>query len=395
MEEAILRGLRVLDFTRMLAGPYATRILADFGAEVIKIQCQKTAKGAEENLTGFFNMWNRNKRSITLDLNYPEAREIVGKLTALSDVVVENFSPRVMTNWGLDYEHLRQAKPDIIMISMSSMGQTGPCKDMVAFGPTLQAISGLSYLTSFAEDHLLGLGYSLADTTSGLYGALATLAALEWRERTGQGQHVDISEYEVVFSIMGPSLLDAFANRREIRPHGNSPDYIPAAPLGCYPCAGRDRWCVIAVFNEAQWKALCRIMGGPPWTKEGRFATFLGRKQNGGILDEFLSRWTIQHPAERVEKLLQEARIPAGVVQNAEDLANDPHLLARNFYVHLNHPVLGQTITDGSPINFRENYKEKWRAAPSLGEDNHYVFKELLGLGQAEFSDYIRRGIIG
>src|SRR3990170_8036751 len=145
----ILKGLRVLDFTWMLAGPYATRILADFGAEVIKVQSKKTAKGAESNITGHFNTWNRNKRSITLDMAYPEARDLILKLTGISDVVIENFSPRVMSNWGLNYEKLKEVRPDLIMVSMSAMGQTGPWNDYVAFGPTLHALSGLTHLTSF------------------------------------------------------------------------------------------------------------------------------------------------------------------------------------------------------------------------------------------------------
>ncbi|PIU85806.1 MAG: CoA transferase, partial [Deltaproteobacteria bacterium CG06_land_8_20_14_3_00_44_19] len=152
MNKGVLNGLRVLDFTWMLAGPYATRILADFGAEVIKVQCSKTARGAESDLTGYFNTWNRNKRGITLDMSYPEAREIALKLTAKSDVVIENFSPRVMSNWGLEYENLKEVKRDLIMVSISAMGQTGPWRDFVAYGPTIQALSGLTYLTSFSQN---------------------------------------------------------------------------------------------------------------------------------------------------------------------------------------------------------------------------------------------------
>lgn len=177
---SILSGLRVLDFTWVLAGPYATRILADFGAEVIKVQSKKTARGAESNLTGYFNTWNRNKRSITLDMSYPEAKEIVLKLMEISDVVIENFSTRVMANWGLNYERLKEVRPNLIMVSISGMGQTGPWKDFVAFGPTLHALSGLTYLTSYNKDSPIGLGYSYADPIAGLYAALAILAALEY-----------------------------------------------------------------------------------------------------------------------------------------------------------------------------------------------------------------------
>jgi crotonobetainyl-CoA:carnitine CoA-transferase CaiB-like acyl-CoA transferase len=205
MSEGILNGLRILDFTWVSAGPYATRILADFGAEVIKVQSQKTSRGAESNLTGYFNTWNRNKRSITLDMGHPEAKEIVLKLTEKSDVVIENFSPRIMANWGLGYERLREIRSNLIMVSLSAMGQTGPCKDFVGFGPTIQALSGFTYLTSFDKDSPLGVGYSYADMIVGLYGALAILSALEYRERTGHGQYIDVSEYESMCTLIRSS----------------------------------------------------------------------------------------------------------------------------------------------------------------------------------------------
>ena len=394
MVEGILKGIRVLDFTWMLAGPYATRILADFGAEVIKVQSKKTAKGAESNLTGYFNTWNRNKRSITLDMSYPEAKEIVLKLTAMSDVLIESFSPRVMSNWGLNYEKLREVKPNLIMISMSAMGQTGPWKDFVAFGPTLQALSGLTDLTSFAKDSPLGLGYAYADTISGLYAALAVLAALQYRDRTGEGQYIDLSEYEAICTVMGPSFLDISINHKEVLPQGNRSDYILAAPYGCYKCMGMDRWCVIAVFDEVEWQALCRVMGYPDWTKEERFSTLSKRKERADELDKFLEQWTFQYTPEEVVNLLQKTGVPAGVVQNAEDLAKDPQLIARDFFVPLEHPTLGETASDASPIKFEESSTMGWKAAPLLGEDNRYVYMEWIGLTEGELSSYIERGII-
>ena len=394
MNEKPLSGLRVLDFTWMLAGPYATRIFADFGAEVIKIQSKKTARGAESNLTGYFNTWNRNKRSIALDMVYPEAREIILKLTGISDVVIESFSPRVMSNWGLNYEKLKEVKPDLIMISMSAMGQTGPWKDYVAFGPTLHGLSGLTYLTSFEKDSPIGLGYAYSDFVAGLYATFAVLVALEYRERTGQGQYIDLSEYEAICTLMGPSLLDASLNDKEILPQGNCPNYIVAAPYGCYKCSGMDRWCVIAVFNEEEWQNLCHVLDHPDWTKEERFATVAKRKENGKEIDEFLNKWTIQHTAEEVN-LLQEAGISSGLVQNAEDLSRDPQLMARDFFVQLKHPVLGKTISDRHPIRFEEDSRMGWKAAPVLGEDNRYVLLELLGLTENELSSYAEKGIIG
>ncbi len=395
MNEQPLRGIRVLDFSWMLAGPYATRILADFGAEVIKVQSGKTARGAESNLTGYFNTWNRNKRSITLDLNHPDAREMVLRLAKISDLVVENFSSRVMSNWGLDYERLKEVKPDLIMLSMSAMGQTGPWKDYVGFAPTLHALSGLTFLTSREEDSPAGPGFAYADIVAGLYGAFAALAALEYRERTGQGQYIDLSEYEALCTLMGPSLLDASLHGKDVSPSGSRPEGISGAPYGCYPCSGEDRWCVLAVFNEEEWQNLCRVLENPDWTKKERFATAARRKENAKELDELLTQWTIQHTAEEVVELLQGAGITSGVVQNAQDLAEDPQLIARDFFVRLEHPVLGETVSDRFPVRFEEDLTAGWKAAPLLGEDNRYVFQELLGLTEGEFSSYIEKGVIG
>jgi crotonobetainyl-CoA:carnitine CoA-transferase CaiB-like acyl-CoA transferase len=394
MNQGILNGLRILDFTWVLAGPYATRILADYGADVIKVQSKKTAGGVESNLTGYFSHWNRNKRSITLDMSYPEAKEIVLRLARISDVVIENFSTRVMSNWGLDYERLREVRANIIMVSMSAMGQTGPWKDSVAFGPTLQALSGLTYLTSFAQESPLGVGYAYADPIAGLHAALAILAALEFRDRTGKGQYIDLSQYEAMCTLLGPALLNASANHEDISPQGNHSDHVPAAPYGCYQCAGADRWCVIGVFNEIEWENLCNILGRPDWTKEERFSRLSKRKENKEDLDRYLEQWTLQYSPEEVVNLLQQGGVPAGVVQNAEDLAMDPHLMARDFFIPLEHPVFGKTVADASPIRFEKNSSDKWKAAPLLGEDNEYVYGELLGFTKEEFFSYVKRGII-
>jgi len=394
MNQGILKGLRILDFTWVLAGPYATRILADFGAEVIKVQSKKTAGGAESNLTGHFSHWNRNKRSITLDMSHPEAKEIILKLTEQSDVVIENFSTRVMSNWGLDYERLKEVRPDIIMVSMSGVGQTGPWKDFVSFGPTLQALSGLTYLTSFSQDSPIGIGYAYADPVAGLHASFAILAALEFRDRTGKGQYIDLSQYEAMCTLIGPTLLSVPVNRKDIFPQGNRAEDVPAAPYGCYQCSGADRWCVIGVFNETEWENLCNILGRPDWTREERFSHLSRRKENKEDLDRFLEQWTLQHSPEEVVNLLQQGGVAAGVVQNAEDLANDPHLRARDFFIPLEHPVLGKTVADASPIKFKENSKVEWESAPLLGEDNRYVYMELLGFTEGELSSYIEKGII-
>ncbi len=394
MAGAILEGIRVLDFSRVLAGPYATRILADFGADVIKVQSKQTANGTESNTGGYFCTWNRNKRSITLDMRHEEAAGLAKKLVAISDVVIENFSPRVMSNWGLNYKELKKVKPDLIMMSMSGMGQTGPWRNFVAFGSTVQALGGLTYLTSYNKDSPVGPGYSHADTIAGLYAAFAVLASLDYREKTGQGQYIDLSEYEAVCTLIGPDLLNAAAGNPETLPGGNQSGYALSAPHGCYKCRGADRWCVIAVFNEREWQALTGVLGHPDWVNGPKFSTMSKRRKNEKELNERLDRWTSKHSAEEIVKILQEAGVPAGIVQNAGDIANDPHLSERDCFVNLRHPILGQTIVERSPIRLGEGTTPVWKPAPLLGEDNRHVYMDVLGLTEQEFRSYVEKGII-
>ncbi|MCP4624688.1 MAG: CoA transferase [bacterium] len=394
MQTTILQGLRVVDFTRIVAGPYTTRLLADFGAEVIKVQSAKMARGIESNTTPYFCAWNRNKRSITLDLDYPEAREILLNLVKISDIVVENFSPRVMSNWDLDYAALKNSNENIIMLSMSATGQSGPWKDFVAFGPTVQSLGGLNYLTSYSPQAPMGLGYAHADIVSGLYGAFSILAALEHRDRCGRGQYIDLSEYEAACTTIGPALIDACVNHNQVVPRGNAADQIPAAPYGCYKCSGADRWCVIAVFTDDEWQSFRRILGNPAWSADERFSSLAARKKHKKILDEHIGKWTSGQTAENIADCLQPAGIAAGVVQNAEDVANDPQLSANGFFTSLNHPVLGEIKTDTYPIKFKNCRQAPWKASPLLGEANQYVFQELLGMTRATILSYIEQGVI-
>jgi benzylsuccinate CoA-transferase BbsF subunit len=394
MDENVLQGIRVLDFTWLLAGPYATRILADFGAEVIKVQSRKTTTGTESNVTGYFNTWNRNKLSITIDMTHPESKELVLNLVKISDVVIENFTPRVMANWGLSYETLKETKPDIIMASISGMGQTGPWRDFAALGPTIQALSGITYLTSFNRGSPVGIGYSYADPVTGLFAALAILAALGYRTRTGRGQYIDMSEYEAMCSLLGPTILDYSVNYNLAVPRGNTSEYMPASPHGCYKCLGDDKWCVIAVFTEEEWHALCRTMGDPTWAKQEKFSSLLRRLEHQEELDEFLGQWTSNYTPEEVMDMLQEAGVVSGVVSNAVDLANDPQLKSRGFFIQLHHPVLGNTNSDGTPIRLSRTPARYRRPAPLLGQHNRYVYKDLLGLSEEQLRQYIEKGII-
>jgi benzylsuccinate CoA-transferase BbsF subunit len=394
MQQGILNGIRILDFTRVLAGPYATRLLGDFGAEVIKIQSGKTSNSNEDNSSAYFSAWNRNKLSITLNMNYPEAREIVLKLAAICDIVIENFSPRVMSNWDLDYKDFKEIKKDIILARMSGFGQSGPWKDYTAYSPAIQSISGHTYLTSYNKDEPVGPGFSQADITAGLYTVFAVLAALEHRSKTGIGQLIDISEYECACTMLGPALMYQSVEQTEITPQGNRSQFVQAAPYGCYKCFGDDRWCVIAVNNETEWNSLCNVMGSPAWTSRVEFTTLIERKVHENELDSLIQEWTMKHTPEKIVKCLREADVPSGVVQNAMDLANDPHLLARKYFVEIDHPVFGRMMTDKSPIRFNNNIDAPWKASSSLGEHNNYVYHDLLDLSNDEINSLIKKGVI-
>jgi len=395
LESTPLQGIRVLDFTWMLAGPYATRLLADFGAEVIKVQSRHTATGAEDNQTGYFAAWNRNKLGVTLDFGKAGARDVVIDLVRKCDIVMENFTPRVMHNWGLDYMRLKEANPRLIMVSLSGFGRGGPWQDYAALGPTVQALSSLTKLTSYREGRPCGIGFALADHISGLYAALAALSALRRRDATGRGENIEISELEAACSTLGPELISQSLAGRTAGPQGNSPSRQPAAPYGCYPCRGDDRWCVIAIYDDEEWISLCRAMGDPSWVQQHKFSNLRGRCENAEELDRQIGEWTSAHTNQEVMQVLQEAGISAAAVNDASDLAADAHLLERGFFIELQHPSLGVIRADGNPIGLSATPARFISAAPLLGADNRRVFLDLMGMEEERFNLLVSQGVIG
>jgi crotonobetainyl-CoA:carnitine CoA-transferase CaiB-like acyl-CoA transferase len=309
-------------------------------------------------------------------------------------VVIENFSPRVMANWGLDYETLSRVKPEIIMAGMAAMGHTGPWKDYTAFAPTIQSLTGHSLLNSYAAKDPGGLEFSLSDIVAGLYCAMAVLAALEHRSRTGRGRFIDLSQYEAACTLLGPALIKAATRGKGAVPESGRYDDIAAAPYGCYPCSGNDRWCAIAVYNDDQWQQLCHAMGDPQWTRQSRFATLAGRKQNRSELDKHIAVWTSGRPAREIFNCLQQVRVPAAMVADAQDLASDHHLASRNFFIDMTHPLLGKVTADRCPIRFMGEVEDPHRSAPLLGEHNTYVYKEVIGLSDKDYAGYRSEGVI-
>ena len=383
-----LEGVRILDFTWVVAGPVAVRILADQGAEVIKIERRDTLDlGTRRG--GFSGNLHRGKESTVVNMADPRGIEIAQKLAAISDVVIDNFSARVMRNWGLDYESLKKIRPDIIAVSMSGFGHSGPHKDYVSYGPTLQALSGYTLQMRHPGREPAGWGYSYADMTGGYSGALAVLMALWHRKQTGQGQFVDLAQFEAISSLVGPGLLDILNNQTSSQPVGNRSQEAPAAPHGVYRCKGDDRWCAVAVFTEAEWQSLCRVLGQPAWTREARFASLADRLQHQDALDEYIAAWTQQHTAEEVMTRLQEVGIAAGVVANGEDLDRDPQLRARGYWAQLPAQENGKTeevILDGPPFKLSKTPGYVAAPGPLLGEHTESVLRRLLNYSDQQIA---------
>jgi len=382
-----LDGVRVIDFTWVVAGPVATRILADYGAEVIKIE-RRDALDFGARRGGLTGTLNRGKQSIVINMNAARGIELAKELVATADIVIDNFSARVMHNWGLDYEHLRRIKPDIIVLNMSGFGHTGPQRDYVSYGPTLQALSGYTLLMRHPEGEPAGWGFSYSDMAAGYSGALAALFALWHRQRTGEGQSIDLSQFESVTALLGRLLLDIVVNRSASAPIGNASQERAAAPHGVYRCAdlpgngrARDRWCAIAVFGNDDWARFGRALGDPAWTRDERFATEKGRMLHRAALTAHVESWTRNRSAEEVMAVLQAAGVAAGVVADAEDLCRrDPHLQARQYWARIATPEGDVVEVDGVPFKMSETPGRVCTPGPLLGEHTDAILQRVLGM---------------
>ena len=393
-----LDGIRVLDFTHVLAGPFAARILADMGADVVKVVSEQ--RPGNTPVGPYYRMWNRNKRSLALDLSTDRGREIARSLAEHADIVLENFSPGVLDRWGMGYEAVSQVNPRVTYVQMSGMGDGGPWRDFVSFAPTVHALSGLTYLTGVPGRENIGIGCSFNDHQAGLHSATVILACIEARRRTGRGQRVDFAQYELGVALTGPALLDYHANGVAHEPAGNLNRYDTAAPNDTYPCAGDDRWVAIAVTSEDQWAAFRAALGHPEWSADARFATAATRLEHAAELDAHISDWTRRFDAYEVQSLLQSAGVPAGAVQTGHDLIyNDPQLAHRGFFTTA--PTDGTdtgaydspTPVDRLPLHFSRTPTDTYFAPRAVGADNTAVLDEWLGMSEGEISQNEANGI--
>lgn len=401
-----LEGIRVVEFSSAMAGPWIGRFMAWCGAEVIRVESRKypdvvrlyvppraPEMGTQPQRSPWFTDWNAGKRFVALDLRNPRGVELAKRLAASCDIVIENQAAGVMERLGLGYTELRRVKPDLIHLSSSGYGDTGPDRSYVSWGPNIETLSGLSRISGFPESVCTNTQFAYPDSASALHGLFAVMCALDHRERTGEGQHISLSQLESTVSLIGPQFAEAQVLGCEPRSLGNrSPS---STPNGCYRCRGEDRWVAISVQDAASWKSLCRALDRSDWLADPSRATLSGRIESADDIDAGIAAWTGERDAYEVMHALQAAGVAAGVVQNVEDQATrDRQLEEREFFETIPHYLLGEVRATGIPLGLSGTPGRSGAAGAALGRDNAYVFGQLLGMTPEELREAIAAGAI-
>jgi benzylsuccinate CoA-transferase BbsF subunit len=405
-----LAGLRICDFCGQLAGAGATKWLAAFGAEVIRIE-DPVREGRWDILRGIgpyvderrglefgggYNNHNTQKLGVTINVRTERGKELLTELIRQSDCVTENFAAGVLERWGFGYEQLKAIKPDIIYVSNCGFGHVGPYAAFKTWGPIVQAVSGLTFASGLPDQPPAGWGYSYMDHTGGYYMVMAVLLALLHRQRTGEGQWVDLACTEAALTLHGPALLDWTVNgrpsRREGQPHANRSTSPPMSPHGIYPCAGEDAWVAIACRDDGDWRHLAAAIG-EAWTGDPAYATLDARLANQDALDELLGDWTASRDKFAIQRQLREASIPCSAVQKPEErVDHDPD--TEGLWPTISHTAMGQVRVDGLPVRMSATPWRLKRGAPCLGEHNEEVFGRLLGLSADDVARLREEGAI-
>ena len=397
-----LEGIRIVEFGSALAGPLISRPLAEYGAEVIRVESntrpelfRRTRPFKDDiqglNRGGRFNWTNTGKLSVCINLSNPEGVTLTKKLISQADVVIENFAGGVIERLGLGYEELKSVKPDIIMLSTCMQGHTGPRSGHPGYGMQMSALTGFYNITGWPDREPSEIG-AYTDHIAPPLSILAILSALDYHKRTGKGQYLDLSQYETAIHFIAPIVLDYIVNGRIATRKGNR--CYDAAPHGAYRCRGEERWCAIAVYTEEEWQCFCNALGNPSWTKEQKFGTFAARKENEDELDRLVEEWTVKHNAEDVMMLLQEAGVGAGILQNPNDITeHDPQLKYRGFIEELEHPEVGTYRAVRAPFILSRSPREL-RRAPLIGEHNEYALKHVMDLSDDEIETLIIEGVV-
>ena len=400
-----LDGIKVLDFCWVAVGPMTTKYLAEHGATVIRVESGKRPETLRRaapfaggvsgiNRSAYFANYNANKYGVTIDMGHPRARELVLRLTAWADLVTENFTPGTMERWRLSYQDLKDVNPGIVMFSTSMLGRGGPMERQPGFGPVLSSLAGLTHITGWPDRDPVNPYGAYTDFIGPRFAVAAILAALDHRRRTGQGTHLDMSQLEASLHFSAPYLLDQAVNGREQGRRGNrDPD---AAPNGVYPCLGEDRWIAISCQTDQEWLTLSRLMApeGADVGHWSRFSTLAGRKAQEDELDRMVADWTKEQDGQVLMHALQEAGVPAGVVNDCRDLFEDPQLCHRQHFTFLDHPEIGPYGSDRAEFNLSKSPGSLDTPAPLLGQHTEYALKELVGLTAQEYQSLEEDGVL-
>ena len=405
MRRYALEGVHVLDFTWVGVGPVTTKYLADNGADVIRIESAaridvlrlappwKDAQPGIDN-SQFFASYNTSKKSVALHLGNPKARSLVLKLLPWADVVTESFTPKAMRKWGLDYEHLRELKPDIVMLSTCLQGQTGPNALYPGYGQLMSALCGFYHISGYGAGSPPSPPYgAYTDFVAPRFAASVLMAALDYRRRTGRGQYIDMAQYEAALHFLAPALIDYFATGRVLGPQANrSQRYAPQGAYRCRDEDGNERWMALAVANDREWRALLSVLGDPPC--DARFATMVGRVEHADALDEFIAEQFRDRAAAELTAQLQAVGVAAYPVQNCVDLHQDENLEAFNFWHWLEHKAMGPSPYEGLQHRLSSTPGELRTAAPVLGQHSEEVLRGMLGLSVEEIEQLKQERVI-
>ena len=397
-------GLKVLDFCWVGIGPLTTRYLADHGATLVRVESHRRVEvlrtaspfadgiAGGVNRSGYFSNYNANKLGVSIDFSNPGARELIHRLVQWADVVTENFSPGTLERYEYGYEDLKKIDPEIVMLSASMLGRGGPFDRQAGFGPMLGSLAGFVHHCGWPDRTPVPPYGAYTDFFLGRFAASALIAALDYRERTGRGQHLDLSQLEAALQVLAPALLDYSANGREQERDGNrSP---AAAPHAVYPCREPDTWCAIAIETDEQWQALVKAMGGPEWAQDTRFGALEGRKAHEEELDRRVSAWTRDFEPVPLMEMLQGFGVPAGAVNSCEGLFADKQLAHRGHYVWMDHPEMGRHPFDGTEFIGSVTPALYKSPSPLLGQHNEIVLREILGLTDEEISEVAASGAL-
>ncbi len=396
-----LEGMRIVSFDHVLAGPYGTTILAELGADVIKVESSKGGMdpfrffgtGEDPNLSPRFLEFNRNKRSFTVNLKHPKGRKVLHDLVAKADAVLDNYSVDVVGRIGLGYDDLCKVKPDIINLRMPGLGTTGPKRHFSTVGVNITSFTGLTYMWNHPGNTNPPIGSQTVfpDYVSGVLCAIIIISGVLYRDRQKKGAFIDLAQSEATAFMIGASLMEAAASGKNPEPIGNAS--LSFAPHDCYPCQGQDRWCVIATETEAQWSALAKILGREI-EQDPRFKTMAERLQHRDELNAVITQWTKDNDAFEIRERLQKAGVPAGVVQTGEDLTNDPQLIDRGFIVAVENPRLGHVVLPNFPLHFANaGLTRRWEF-PVLGRDTETVLRDVVGYSEEVIAAHRQDGVL-